>query len=302
METWKRIGKRLLHPPGWCVFVLTLASATALVCVFAMQLQEYVLAYGVYGISFYALTLNCLIAWKKLPQHYKKIKGQLYTNTYTKRYFTDDTYKAHMKLYSSLFINVLYVIINAGSAVLYRTHWFAIFSVYYGLIAMMRFLLARYMRKNGIGTKQLAELKRARTCAGILLTINFSLSSVVLMMVYFNRGFSYQGYFIYVMAAYTFYITVIAIRDVIKYRKYKSPVLAVTKIVQLTSALFSMLFLETAMFLQFGAETPVQTRQIMIMATGAGISVLVIWMAVTVIVRTSREIRTYKNETEETTL
>lgn len=129
------------------------------------------------------------------------------------------------------------------------------------------------------------------SCACILLTVNIALSGAVLMMIFFNRGFQYQGFFIYVIATYTFYITTTAIIDMVKYRKYKSPVMSIIKVIKMASALFSMLFLETAMFAQFGADTPEETKQIMIIITGAGISIMVIVMAVYMVVQTSRQIK-----------
>lgn len=56
------------------------------------------------------------------------------------------------------------------------------------------------------------------------------------------------------VALYTFYITTTAIIDIIKYRKYNSPVMSISKVIKLAAALVSMLFLETAMFAQFGAD------------------------------------------------
>ena len=119
------------------------------------------------------------------------------------------------------------------------------------------------------------------------------------MMVFFERGFHYQGVLIYVIALYTFYITTIAIINMVKYRKYRSPILSITKVIQLASALFSMLFLETAMFAQFGADTSMETKRLMIMLTGAGISVTVVSMAVYMIVQTTKEIKQYKNKKEQ---
>lgn len=52
-----------------------------------------------------------------------------------------------------------------------------------------------------------------------------------------------------------------------------------------------MLFLETAMFSQFGEDTPLETKRIMIMATGAGISVVVVGMSFYMIVRSSKEMK-----------
>ena len=72
--------------------------------------------------------------------------------------------------------------------------------------------------------------------------------------------------------------------------------MSITKVIKMASALFSMLFLETAMFAQFGADTSPETKQIMIMATGAGICIAVVGMAGYMIVQTSKEIRRSKKE------
>ena len=127
------------------------------------------------------------------------------------------------------------------------------------------------------------------------MTVNLVLSGAVLMMVFFDKGFQYQGILIYVIALYTFYVTITAIIDMVKFRKYKSPILSTTKIIKMASALFSMLFLETAMFAQFGADTSPEVKRNMIMATGAGISVTVVSMAVYMIVQTSKEIKKYRS-------
>jgi len=116
--------------------------------------------------------------------------------------------------------------------------------------------------------------------------------------VFFDRGFQYQGFLIYVIAMYAFYITVTAVIDMIKYRKYKSPILSITKVIKMASALFSMLFLETAMFAQFGAETSPKVKRLMIMLTGAGISIAVVSMAIFMIVQTTKEIKEIRSGTE----
>jgi len=217
----------------------------------------------------------------------------MHANKYIDRYMTDAVFKTNVGLYRSLAINLIYVVVNAVSGYIYETYWFGIFAVYYAIIAVMRFLLVRYVAKHPIGSDRVGELKRARLCAYILLTVNLVLSGAILMMVFFNRGFQYQGVLIYVIALYTFYITTTAIIDMIKFRKFKSPVMSITKVIKMTAALFSMLFLETAMFAQFGADTAEETKRIMIMLTGAGISVAVLTMSLYMIVQTSKEIRDY---------
>lgn len=295
MKNWKKIVKRLLILPIWLILILVIVSAYALVLVFMNEWSVKPIAYVIYVFSFYTLTVFCIACWKTIPGYYRRVKNKLYENTYTNRYLTDVSYKTHVGLYTSLGINLLYILTNAVSAYIYQTHWFAIFAIYYGIMALMRFLLVRYVGKNSIGESRLGELKRSRTCASILLTVNITLSGVVLMMVYYGRGFQYQGVLIYVIALYTFYTTTIAIKDMIKYRKYQSPVLSVTKSIKFASSLFSMLFLETAMFAQFGGDTSETVKRIMIMATGAGISVIVVAMSAYVIIRTSKEIKSLKS-------
>ena len=96
------------------------------------------------------------------------------------------------------------------------------------------------------------------------------------------------------MAVYTFYTTTTAIIDMVRYKKYGSPIMSVSKVIKMAAALFSMLSLETAMFAQFGGDMPWESQRIMIMATGGGIAVIVVGMAMYMIVRTTKEIRSFK--------
>lgn len=291
---WKRFAKRCLFPPFGVIVFLVVVSTAALVTVFVKEMETSPLAYVSYVFAFYTLGVLCIFCWKTLPGYWKSGKERLYANKLANRYLTDAAFKTHVNLYCSLVINLLYVAVNTISAIEFNTHWFALFAVYYAILAVMHFLLVRYVSKNKIGASRLGELYRARLCAYILLTVNLALSGAVLMMVYFHRGFDYQGILIYVMALYTFYTTTTAIIDMIKYKKYGSPVMSMSKIIKMAAALVSMLSLETAMFSQFGSDMSIENQRIMIMATGAGIAVIVVTMAIYIIVRTTKEIRSLK--------
>ena len=160
----------------------------------------------------------------------------------------------------------------------------------------MRFLLIRYVRSNELGKNRLGELRRAKLCSYILLLLNFVLTGAVMMILYENKGFEYHGILIYVMASYTFYITIHAIVNLVKYRKYRSPVMTTSKIISLSAALVSMLSLETAMFSQFGGDMAPETRWLMVALTGAGVSIIVITMSVYMIVQTTKEIKSIREE------
>lgn len=296
MTDWKKIGRNVIFPPVWVMILLAFVSTVALVYVFVNGFTSHPMAYAAYVLSFYTLSVICIFCGMVLPKKFKTAKNKIYGSKYGNLYFNDAAFKTRILLYTSLGANLLYVGVNAFSAIFYHTAWFGILAGYYAILAVMRFLLARYMRQNTIGENPLGEWKRARVCAAILTLLNLVLSGAVLMIMYRNKGFEYHGILVYVMAIYTFYITAMAIVNIVRYRKHKSPVMTTSKIIALASGLVSMLALETAMLTAFGTDTPPETKRIMIAATGAGISVIILAMSSFMIVRSTRAIDNLRKE------
>ena len=288
---WKKLGKKLLFPPIWMMVILILASAVALTLIFVNQMEQSIPAYIVYVLAFYTLCVVTIFCVMVLPKQYSAIKQKIYGNPLGNRYMTDRVFRTNISLSVSFVISMLYVGINLWSWHMLGSYWFMVLAVYYVIMAVMRFLLVRYVRIRKIGADILSEWKRSRICAYILLLINLSLSGAVLMILYQHRGYDYPGVMIYVMAMYTFYALTMSIVDIVKYRKMGSPIMSTAKIVSLSAALVSMLNLETAMFAQFGGEMARQDRNLMIMLTGAGISITVVTLSVMLIVRATKEIR-----------
>lgn len=298
----KSFWKKLLFPPVWLTLLLVVLSAVALTFVFVKGLSEAPIAYVVYVAAFYTLCVVSAFCGVVLSKQYRSIRGKIHAHPLGHRYITDPAFKTHVKLYASLAVNLLYVGVNVISWFLYRSMWFVVLAGYYVILAVMRFLLLRYFRGNGIGKNRLGELQRARSCSCILLLLNFVLTGAVMMILYRNKGFEYHGVLIYVMAAYTFYITTHAIIDLVRYRKYHSPVMTVSKVIALSAALVSMLSLETAMFSQFGVDMTQESKWLMIALTGAGVSIVVIVMSAYMIVRTAKEIKEIKRNGREQNL
>ena len=291
---WKRIGKKLLFPPVLIMVVLVIISAVALTLIFVKGMKESIPAYIVYVLAFYTLTVVTVFCAMVLPKQYSTIKQKIYDNPLGNRYMTDSAFRTNISLSVSFVISMLYVGINLWSWHMLGSYWFMVLAVYYVIMAVMRYLLVRYVRIQKIGTDILGEWKRSRICAYILLLINLSLSGAVLMILYQHRGYDYPGMMIYVMALYTFYALTMSIVDIVKYRKMGSPIMSTAKIVSLSAALVSMLNLETAMFAQFGAEMTVEQQHIFIILTGAGVSITVVTLSVILIVKATKTIRREK--------
>ncbi len=286
---------KLLFPPVWLMLILSVFSAASLSAIFIKGLDTTPIAYITYVVSFYTLTVICVAFSKVFPGHYRHIRQKVYASRYGNRYMTDVAFKTHVSLYRSLAINLLYVLTNLFSGIWYGSVWFVTLAVYYSILAIMRFLLLRFANQNGIGKDRIREWRRARLCGMILMTLNLALSGVVTLVIRQNEGFTYGGVLIYVAALYTFYITTVAIINIMKYRKYKSPVMSTAKSINLAAALVSMLALETAMLAQFGSETTSpHFNTIMVGATGAGVCAIVVAMSVITIARANREIAAQK--------
>ena len=288
---WKKIGKALLFPPIWLMVVLVIISAAALTLIFVNGMEQSIPGYAGYTLAFYTLSVVTVFCVMVLPKQYHTIKQRIYANPLGNRYLTDRVFRTHISLSVSFTISMLYVGINVWSWHMLGSWWFMVLAVYYVIMAVMRYLLVRYVRIQKIGTSILGEWKRSRVCACILLLINLSLSGAVLMILYQSKGYDYPGIMIYVMALYTFYSTIHALVDIVKYRKLGSPIMSTAKIVSLSGALVSMLNLETAMFAQFGGDMKPENQHIFIILTGAGVSITVVTLSVILIKKANQEIR-----------
>lgn len=292
MERFKRILNRLLFP-GTAIVLISVPVAAALLIYIFLNGQEYTpIAYAAYVISAYSLTIVCAYI-VKLPK--KDFNAVLHRNQYVHRYLTDVPFKTHVSLYLSLGINLLFVAMKLFYGICYRSVWFGTLAVYYIMLAVMRFLLLRHVNRRGIGKEYVSELRRYRLCGIILMLMNIALLGVVILVVLDNRGFTYVGYLIYVVAMYAFYNVISAVRDMIKYRRYKSPVMSASKSIKMAAALVSMLSLETAMLSQFGEESGEQFRFIMTGLTGSGVCLFVLAMAVIMIIQSTKQLKNLEN-------
>jgi len=291
MELIKKILHRLLFPRWQITYICAVISAVGLVYVFSDSCRISWLAYPVYAFSAYALTVLCIRicrAAKHTRETAEKIMDRF---PLVRRYVTDAAFRTHVSLYGSLGLNVIYALMKFGFSIYYHSVWFATFAVYYFLLAVMRFILIHYVDKNGFDGDRSLQWRRYRMCAAVLMLMNIALTGVVILVVHKNEGFYYPGFLIYIMAMYAFYSVSAAIVNVVKYRRYKSPVMSAAKVLQLVAALVSMLALETAMLAQFGADNSESFRRIMTGCTGGCVCAGIFGIALYMICRSSAELK-----------
>ena len=288
MEKLKKIGRKLLFPPIPIVVLLVLVAVTLLVYAFAFDNANEIVAYVSYFLSAYALTVLCF----KAPDILRKAKSFKNENKYLRRYLSDTQLRVEISLYGSLFVNVAYALFQLGLGFYHRSIWFYALAGYYALLAVMRFVLVKETRKPG--KRLFMEHLLYRFCGVLLLVMNLALSVIVTYIVLLNRGFTHHPITTIAMAAYTFGTLAKAIVNVVKYRKYHSPVYSASKAVSLAAASVSVLTLETAMLTAFGEENSPAFRQMMTGATGVAVCAFVLVLAIYMIVRSTKQINQIK--------
>lgn len=296
MERLKKALYRLIFPGAAVVIISAPVAAALLIYTFMFANENSPIAYISYVFSAYSLTILCVQIVRIVRYQKSTVKATLHKNKFIDRYLTDVPFRMKVSLYLSFSINMLYTVMKFVSGLYYHSVWFGTLAVYYFLLALMRFLLLRHAKRGSFGKEQITELKKYRVCGWILMVMNIALSGVVVLVLSQNEGFEYAGYLIYIMAMYAFYTVIIAMINVVKYRKYNSPVMSAAKIINLVAALVSMLSLETAMLAQFdNGQNPETFRKLMTGATGSGVCLTVLALAVFMIVSSTKQLNKLKN-------
>ena len=289
---WKKLGKAILFPPTAIMLILIPIATVFLVYALVFMGQSSIPAILSYVLAFYTLMVWCIQLPRLIPM-FRKFQEE---NKYARRFLEDRELRMQISLYGTLYFNTAYALLQLGLGFWHHTFWYYTLAGYYICLAIMRFFLARYISRRKPGENQKEELIRYRNCGIVLLLMNLTLSVMVFFMVYWNRTFRHHEITTIALAAYTFTAFTLAVINLIKYRKLKSPVYAAAKVVSLASACVSMLTLEAAMLTAFGEETmDALTRKLFLGLTGFAVCAFIILMALGMIYNGNERLRRIKN-------
>lgn len=136
------------------------------------------------------------------------------------------------------------------------------------------------------------EFTHYRTCGWIFLLMNLALSGMMLLMIHENRMVRHHEITTISMAAYTFTSLTMAIVNVVRYRKYNSPVFSASKAISLAAACVSMLTLESTMLTTFsGVDMTAQDQTLFLAISGGAVSAFIVAMAIYMIVKAGNQIK-----------
>lgn len=191
----------------------------------------------------------------------------------------------------SVSLNILYVLMMLASGMFFRANWFYALAVYYLLLIIMRIFLIKDTSKKSWERDVLKEFYLYRRCGILMLIMNQALAVIVGYMVKSNHGIVYNKLHLVAMMVYTVSAIIWAGFNVVKYRKFNSPLLSAAKAISLASATVSLLSLETSVVSVMG-----RTAQQKNLTTATGIIVcsFVLGMAMFMIARANKNIKILK--------
>jgi hypothetical protein len=284
---WKNLGLKLLFPHISVLILLTPISVAFLVLSLIYFDSTNILAIVSYLLSFYVLLAICF----RMPKIIKFFKELKRNNKYLSKYFSDVNIRINISLYGSLIWNTAFAIFQLFLGFSQNSLWFYSMFAYYVILAVMRFFLVRHTRTYKPAEERDIELKRYRFCGWLLLVMNLALSVIITIVSLGGKEIKYHMITTIAIAAYTFFTFTFAIINIVRYKKYNSPVYSAAKMISLIAASVSMFTLETAMLTVFGGAETESFSKWMLPLTGAVVMVFAITIAIYMIVNSFKQLK-----------
>lgn len=262
--------------------MMVILGSVSLILTFGTPLGDTPFAYVSYLMSAYGLTVLAASAASALS----RAKQFLHTVPLAHRYLTDKHFSVWCGLVFSFLINLGFAVLKLAYAVRYVSFWDGGLAIYNILLCAVRLYLLFSKRRENQTYQE--ELRCYRTTGIFLFFLDAALAVISTLIVLKGNGYYYPGTLVYAMAFHAFYSLTLAIINVIRYRKFNSPVLSAAKAVNLTTALVSIFSLETALIAQFGAGQ-VYFRLVMTSATAFTVCIIVLGIAIYMVVRSRKQ-------------
>lgn len=269
------------------VYISTAAAAVLSIIQAGKQILPWIAGIVVYVLAAVLLMLSCVFFYHDLRENViKKILEVIKKNPLGERFLADYTFRTILTTLPAFLINVAYTVYNGVIGIMNQSVWFITMAVYYSLLGIMRYRavstgrkISRLDDRKQIRKKELSVIK---TDGILLLVLNLALSGVVLLTIAQDTAKRYSEIMVISIAAYTFYKITMAVVNMVKVRKRKSPILITIRNIGAADALVSMLTLQAAMFASFQDKNSLNTNQ-MNAITGLAVCILISILGISMI-------------------
>lgn len=212
------------------------------------------------------------------------LKDRIASTAIGERLLSDRQFRSVLIAGGSMGWNLLYGIFNGVLGIIYRSAWFITMCAYYLTLGGMRLaVVSLNTEKQGKRTEQ--SVMRHNGIAMLFLAI--VLSGSVALSFHYAVAKTYPVPVMIAIAAYTFFIAGIAIRNTIRAHKDRSLFMMTLRNISLAGAVASMLTLQRSMTATFGNDAA-DFANTMNGACGMGAFLIVLALGITMIVQGSR--------------
>ena len=283
---------RLLRPHPVIIVLLCVVSLPLTIRALVIPSQPAALSIAAYALAFVSLVMVCL----RIPDLVRAVQRFRRENRYYLHYTSDVQLRMSLSLWGSFAFNAAYALFQLGLGLWHHSAFFYAMAGYYLLLGGLRLMLARAVCGHAPDEDNPLQWRLCRRCGAWLLLMTLVLTVVMLYFIFRIRDFRHHEITVIAMAACTFTALALAIVNVVRYRKYNSPVYSAAKALSLVSACMSVVTLENAMFTAFGQDMAELSRQILLGVTGAVVALVVFTLSVMMIRQAHRALSAHENK------
>ena len=282
---WERFWEKFNNPPNW---LTAIASVITIILVpMALIGMAVDTTHNVYAIFSWLLTLFpfayllflTIIAGKRLGKQFVKVADKY---KFTRNLVRSYAFRSLFFSGCTLAFNVGYSIFLSVTAIMYDSAWYGALSVYYILLILVRGgALAENAKverkyKGQPLAMQRAKLGIYRYCGLMTFALVLALSVSVVEMVAEGAALHVPRWAIYVFAVFALYRIITAAYQAVKATKHDNLVVRGIRYVSMSTALVTMLSLETALCVVF----PPSHTSVTLLNLGSGFFVCMVIMAI----------------------
>ena len=136
---------KIFHPKNFILVIGFLFILLSLLYLIYFDAFNTSISYILYILMSYFFVLLCIKIYDVLKININKLIDH---NKYLKKYKEDHKLKYRISLFSSLILNIIYVIFKLVSGIFYQSLWFIAFAIYYMILVILRVNIAEYEIKK----------------------------------------------------------------------------------------------------------------------------------------------------------
>lgn len=288
---WVRLWQRICRWDGWkkcfplpypLVLALAASCTAGLVWVFTQGLELSPPAYFLYALSFYTLTALCI----QLPRAVRGLRVWLDAHPRIAGLLKNREIKFSLELYFEQFLNFAYGVFKIASGIVIGSAWIGADGIYNFTQAIIQ--LFQILRRKNPGSIE-NQWRSYRVCGWLILLMHLTLTGIVFQMVSWRRAEEHGQIMVIATAAFAFYKITTSFIEIVKDRKHIHPIDSSVRMLELSQAIFAIFSLQASLLHTFGTGKP--WEDLMNLATGCVVCLMVAAMGVYMIRRGTREIK-----------